>query len=154
MTNWCRWFISCSVQPYHHIISSAVHIDVPANLSPDSHLSSALWQEEATRESPSPHAAGPSCARMWGDQNGPSFTAREKIPQISDHVKIGLSNEKKQLWGQFQKSQEESISRKPQCRQECRAEWSITVCPPVWPTASLILQVLWTAGQRSHKWQS
>ena len=55
-----------------------MHIDLSANVSPDSQLVLVLCQEEATQESLSQRAAGPSCARMSDDQNEPFSTDKNK----------------------------------------------------------------------------
>ena len=68
----------------HDIVT---HTDVSAGVSPDSRLVLVLYQEEATQESLSPHAAGPSCARTSDDQNEPFFTQTHKKKKISNPEK-------------------------------------------------------------------
>lgn len=71
----CRQQTQQEMTPDHDIV---MHTDVSARVSPDSRLVLVLHQEEATQESLSPHAAGPSCATTSDDQNEPFFCTDAK----------------------------------------------------------------------------
>lgn len=71
----CRQQTQQEMTPDHDIV---MHTDVSARVSPDSRLVLVLHQVEATQESLSPHAAGPSCATTSDDQNEPFFAQTQK----------------------------------------------------------------------------
>ena len=111
--------------PNHDIV---MHTDVSADVSPDSHLVLVSYLKEATQESLSPHAAGPSCARMSDDQNEPFFYTDAKI--FFKKSQIWKSLKKKKSWVKYKrcrgrsKSQDESIIKKSLSGLKHRSDFS------------------------------